>query len=297
MNIPFMGTTVPVMRTACHLNGKPQGNFKRPYVNLYVRVTDACGAKCGFCNYHGPLDRQLFRPFNVGKFKKIFEETYKSFWVNKLAFTGGEPTQNVLVMDQIVSFVHRIDPGIPITVNTNGDRLKALLDREKFLAKIHDVALSMHHYTNKGNHKIFGSTAHATIEDIKEFSNKDKLHLRCNLIKGFIDCQDEVMKYIDRFTKMGITDFGFVSLMEINDYCRDNFVSYEAAGMTKLRGSMRTQWRERPGCNCENFILTTDKGVIIRFYSRINKNPKKCESSLVYDQDTLLDGFNGKVIL
>lgn len=297
MNIPFMGTTVPVMRTACHLNGKPQGNFKRPYVNMYVRTTDECGANCGFCNYHCDVPHQPFRPFNLGKFKRIFEEAYKTFWINKIAFTGGEPTQNTLVIDQVVSFVNRIDPGIPMTINTNGNRLKVLLDRERILPKIHDIALSMHYYTNKGNHKIFRSTEHATIEDVNNFSNKDKLHLRCNLIRGFIDCQDEVMKYIDRFTKMGVTDFGFVSLMEINDYCKENFVSYDEAGLTKLKGSLRTQWRERTGCTCENFILTTDKGVIIRYYSRLNSQPKKCESSLVYDQDTLLDGFNGKVIL
>ena len=265
-----------------------------PFVNFFVRMTDICCAKCPFCKYHSEKSPS----FDVKKFKVAFDEIRAVMWINKLALTGGEPTLCLGEIHEIVDYVHKADPSIPITINTNGMCLKAL-DKKRFLDKIYDIALSVHHYDEDRNDRIFRSQEHASVDDVRRFKGKHKLHLRCNLIRDQIDSLAEVRKFLTFFAGMGIQDFGFVSMMLVNQYCKDHFISYKESGLESQPNTRLTRklaWRD---CSCKNFLGYTDDGRLYRYYTRTDtNNPNdKIANKLVFDVDKLKLGFNGETIL
>ena len=63
-NINLFGQAVAIKATACSFNGEPGNPIDVPYINLYVRLTNVCQAKCPFCEFHGKDEHK----FNVDKF-------------------------------------------------------------------------------------------------------------------------------------------------------------------------------------------------------------------------------------
>lgn len=289
LTIKLFGHDVPVKTKDC------TGAKIDPYVNFFVRMTDLCTADCSFCPYHD----EKSKPFDVAKFKYAFDGiTGAGIWINKIGITGGEPTLCMDKVREIVSHVHKGDPQVPITINTNGQYLKEL-DKKRFLDKITDVALSVHHYDEDRNHAIFRSKGHATIEDVKRFVHKEKLHIRCNLIRGQIDSPEEVRKFLEFFSEMGIQDFGFVSMMLVNRYCKNKFISYREAGVDRqphTRLTRKLAWKQ---CTCKNYMSYTMHGRLYRYYTRTDKNEadEKVANKLVFDKDELKIGFKGRVVL
>jgi len=288
-SVRLFGANVPVKDRDC------TGMKVEPFVNFFVRMTDLCCANCAFCKYHS----EKSQVFDMKKFKMAFDEIRSVMWVNKLALTGGEPTLCLDDVFAIVDYVHKSDPEIPITINTNGRYLKNL-DKKRFLDKIYDIALSVHHYDEERNSAIFRSDeGHASIQDVRKFVGKNKLHIRCNLIKGQIDNSIEVAKFLKFFADMGIQDFGFVSMMLVNKFCKDHFISYKESGLESQPSTRLTRklaWRE---CSCKNFLGYTDQGRLYRYYTRTDtNNPNdKIANKLVFDVAHLKLGFNGEVII
>ncbi len=227
----------------------------------------------------------------MDKFLIVLEEIKKrEISINKINFGGGEPTLDFNIVKNILP---HLNPSTYVTVNTNGfnlDIFKSVID------KISCISLSRHHYDDATNNKIFG-TAVASLKEIGEFDEKKKLHLRCNLIKGFIDSQDEAIKYIDALSSVGVFDFGFVSLMKINKFCEDNFIDYNTFDFDKTNRTRTCYTQERKGiCNCKNFLYYTNGGDLVKMYSRVNHDVLFEASNLVYDIDKLKQGFNGEVV-
>lgn len=299
MKTVFKGKTIKTSTFACSINGQKRLKITRPYVNLYVRVVDICPCKCGFCLYAGSAGHanHASKHFDHEKFREVYAEILKTFYVNKVAITGGEPTLRPETVERVIRDVSKASPKVAITINTNGHNLKSL-DKKPILSKIHDIALSVHEYSDSQNDVVFGSRHHAKMSDIAEFSAKDKIHLRCNLIQGFIDSPKEVAKYIEKFSDMGITDFGFVTLWGDTGWAINKFVGYEEAGLLNLPNSRLVEGRSNGrGCTCRNLIAYTEKGRLVRYYTREdNSDHSEPSNSLVYDIDTLLTGFGGETI-
>jgi molybdenum cofactor biosynthesis enzyme MoaA len=289
LTIKLFGHDVPVKTTDC------TGAKIEPYVNFFVRMTDHCTSNCPFCPYHS----EKSKPFDIVKFKYAFDGIIEAgIWINKIGITGGEPTMCMDKVQEIVSHVHKVDPQVPITINTNGQCLKEL-DKKRFLNKVNDIALSVHHYDEDRNNAIFQSKKHATIKDIRCFVNKEKLHLRCNLIRDQIDSPEEVRKFLEFFSEMGIQDFGFVSMMLVNSYCKNMFISYREAGVDKQPNTRLTRKLAWKQCTCKNYMSYTKKGRLYRYYTRTDKNDadNKVANKLVFDKDELRIGFNGEIIV
>jgi sulfatase maturation enzyme AslB (radical SAM superfamily) len=218
----------------------------------------------------------------------------KRYRINKVAFTGGEPASKFDELKSAIIQVSKLLPKTDITINTNGINLYKFT--EKLLKKISVIALSRHHYNDKENYRIFRTDRIPSFKNIKDFPNKKKIHMRCNLIKGFVDNKESLVKYIDYFSDIGITDFGFVPLFLLNDYCRDNFIPYEETGIDSLPNSRVVRSWTYDDCHCKNYIAYTEKGNLVKYYARSNREPGTCESTVVYDKDRLRVGFNGEVI-
>ena len=283
------GKNVEVKNTVCTKNGINLIPF--PYVNLYIRATEACPADCPFCIYHKNKNR---KEFDAKKFIPILEEIHKKVFVHKVVFTGGEPTLDMSQFFRIVSFVQDELPTTHFTVNTNGMHLKKL-SSHGLIESIHCVALSRHHYLDAENAETFGGVYTCLNKDIAAFPYKNKLHLRCNLIDGYIDNDKTVYRYMDEYSKMGVFDFGFVSLMKHNEYCHKKFVPQ--IDIHKLPDTVVVNEAHNDTCRCRNFLHKTESGYPVMVYDRQENCPSSGTGTLVFDIDCLRAGFGGEVIV
>ena len=283
----LFGHDLPVKEFTCSLDGGPHLPLD-PYFNLYIRMTDSCQAKCKFCEFHSNNQTK----FNFPKFKSIIETLIReNIFINKIAFTGGEPSFYFDILAKTIEYTRKVFPENHITINTNGFNLK-----EEVCLPVDCIALSRHHYKDDINSEIFGTENIPSSNDIKDCCDDEKIHLRCNLIKGYIDSQEEMVKYMEESSFLGVNDFGFVSLMPLNQYCRDQFIDHP--DLSKMsRTKLNYSQVEVTGCNCRNFLHYTEQGKIVQLYSRNNAGYSGCASSLVYDIDHLTIGFNGEKII
>lgn len=288
--IKFFDKELFVKKYSCSLDNKHPEEIK-PYVNLYLNITDKCQANCKFCEFH----KSTKRKFSVEKLKSVISELKnKNILINKVNFSGGEPTLEMNIIKEVLSI---LDPSIYTTINTNGRNLKEL-SKSILLNRINCISLSRHHWRDKENREIFQTQDVASWKDIKLFSDKSKLHLRCNLIKEYIDDQMSMRKYIEEIAGVGVYDFGFVSLMKINNYCKENFIDYSEFKFDRDFRTRKLYCQERKGvCNCTNFLHYTGDGNIVKLYSRVNDKIDFNASTLVIDLDVVRQGFDGPVLL
>jgi organic radical activating enzyme len=103
---------------ACGLNNRRHAKITHKYVNIYVKMSDKCQAKCKFCVYHN--NNSSFK-FNLLKFKQIINKIIdKNIHIHKVAFTGGEPTLDIPLLNKCIHFIKSKSPDAFVSVNTNG---------------------------------------------------------------------------------------------------------------------------------------------------------------------------------
>ena len=260
-----------------------------PAINVYVRLQNVCNASCGFCEFRGEA-----KQFDEEKFKNLITKLHKSnkYRINKLSFTGGEPTLDFGLFKRMLDFVNNLDEDIFTVVNTNGLHLKELSE-----LNINSIALSRHHYNDEINRLIF-HTEVPTTEEIRNV-RKDNLHLSCNLCRDYIGTDEEIHKYLDWCGKCGIKDVGFVGLMNVNDFCKNQYVNIDIISdiAEKSKRILKTKSRssydgDKITCKCANYVYAGDDN-LVSFYCRHYVCNNK-ESILVYDIDTFKHGFAGE---
>ena len=232
--------------------------------------------------------------FNFGKYADVLADIPVN--VRKISFTGGEPSIPMGSLEHAIRMAKAFHPNAHITVNTNGYDLKNLLrlaDEEV----IDSIALSRHHYYDGKNDEIFGIKNLRTSE-IYGIKDKSRIHLSCNLIKGYIDSPEQVKLYLDWAGRLGILDVGFVSLMDVNTYCRDHHVDFASLDLEDENLICNKTWQQDDVCRCRNYLFlpeTTDYPVA--FYARFAAKHAQCNVGLlVYDITKLRVGFGGKII-
>jgi molybdenum cofactor biosynthesis enzyme MoaA len=189
---------------------------------MYISLTKGCNAHCKFCVFTGEEIQ-----FDFEKFKLSIGEILRAVPINKLSFTGGEPTLQLDMMIKCLEYVKSVSKYTFTVVNTNGVKLKQL----EGIHTLDNIALSRHDILDRDNQDIFGTKTVPTLDDIESFKDKQKLHLSCNIIRGHIDSQERIFKYLDTMSNVGAQDFGFVSLMPINKYATENGIDFDKIPM------------------------------------------------------------------
>lgn len=274
----------------CMLNGNTPLQIEKPQVSLYVRIANRCNANCSFCEFH---DNVTKFDFNFIKFGKILNELLdKGISIHKVSFTGGEPTLNYHMLRYSVKLVRDLSKDTFIVVNTNGRYLHSLQDVD-----VDSISVSRHHYDDALNSRVF-NTRMTTAMDIASFKRKNKLHLSCNLVKGFIDSGVEVRKYLEFANRVGVYDVGFVSLMPINSFCKDNFVDFKDLKVENKKLICNKYWHYNDSCRCQNYLYLPSSGAQpIKMYARFAAKHTECsEGQLVFDGEHLRQGFSGDVL-
>lgn len=266
-----------------------------PYINLFIKLTNNCIAKCGFCTYRNNTPDI----FDYDKLLDVIAKVTEKVPIHKVNFTGGEPTLSLDLFCKTVKKVRELLPNSYITINTNGVRLTQL-GRKLPEKAVDSYALSRHHYRDYENSRIFGTNEVATNEDIKKFPYKDRLHLRCNLIKGYIDGITDIKKYINYYAdECGVYNtYGFVSLWNLNKFCEENKVDANQIDLKSLGRTYSPRIKYKPNgmCSCRNFVYATPKGNLATIYTREDKDVSDQVSILIYDVDKVRPTFSGPAI-
>ena len=137
------------------------------------------------------------------------------------------------------------------------------------------------------------------------FKDKHKLHLSCNLIKGYVDNEEEIRKYLEYVSKLGICDIGLVSLMKINKYCEEHFVDFNKLDLERINNLKRTRWycnsldKMSCSCKCENYLYMAENYNLLSVYHRQAiklKGIEEISNYLVLEDKKIMQGFNGAVL-
>ncbi len=284
----IFGKEIAIKSHGCHVMDEP-GQKIIPSVNLFVKVTKGCNAHCLFCCNAG--SKELSSTFDIPKLMTVIHELRDHhICVNRINITGGEPSTVSPLVNKILASIE--DEGfddIHVHLNTNG-----LLQQSQELMRHprwDSISMSLHHYDISKLNELYNckiSEKAFSFEGI----NKQKLNSSCNLIKGYIDNAKEAHKMLDFNLELGIPRIGFVALMKVNDFCRENFVDLEDIHLDTIPHVYFTKSMNRgSNCKCSNYLYNKDLR-ILEIYMRNYSNPKYCESSLVYDGKYLRQGFH-----
>jgi molybdenum cofactor biosynthesis enzyme MoaA len=291
--IELFGKEIPIRSHYCSLFGKDPVEIDNPYVSLYVR-TKGCNAKCPFCTYADDASR-----WNESKYIQVLEEIVSKIRIKKISFTGGEPTLNFKKFKRMVDIAKELSPDSELSVNTDGIRLKQLVEDE-VSEKLNWICLSRHHYDDELNNKIFGFKAPSTEDLIKiqeSSSNKDRLHFSCNLIKGYMDEKEKLYEFLEWVNNIGVKSVGFVSLMPNNDFSKKNLVDFKIRDLINERFNVTKQWQYKDLCRCSNYIyIPSDLKNLIKVYHKNTYRHLDIQESVIFDGQNVKLGFGEEVI-
>lgn len=275
----------------CSLNKNSQLIEGDYYVNLYIRIGNSCQCNCEFCI--APKDKDI--EFDIYKlFFVINQLKAQKIRINKISLTGGEPLMEkyIKTVENIVNIIKQIDSKIFLIINTNGINLKLLSN--KSLQLIDSISISVHHYDVIKNNNIFQNNT-SNLSKYEEWIKK-KIHISCNLIKGYIDSEKEVLQFIKVMQDNGFYDIGFVNLMKHNKYCAENFIDFKNFDIEKIGLIKQRELNNGEDCRCANYIyFNEDYTKFTKIYYRYYSGNSK-DNTFVYDMNVLKKGFNGKEI-
>jgi molybdenum cofactor biosynthesis enzyme MoaA len=291
--IDFKGRQIAVKEFDCRI-GTIRPKHIEPYVNLFVKVTNGCNARCLFCSNAGC--ESPARPFDITKFVDIVcELRERNIRINRINITGGEPSVvSPLVVRLLEACCEPELDDIHLHLNTNG-----LLPQSQDLmrhARWNSISMSLHHYDRAKLSELYGCRIP---EEAFRFDGIDRkiLNASCNLIRGYIDCAAEAHRMLDHVLDLGITRIGFVALMAVNSYCRERFVDLEELRLDEIPHVYFMKSMSRGSdCKCSNYLYNHNLK-ILEIYMRNYANPAYCESSLVYDGVYLRQGFHSDNII
>jgi molybdenum cofactor biosynthesis enzyme MoaA len=272
-----------------------QHDIEENTTSLYIVLTRQCNVKCRFCEF-----RQGSSEIDINKFQQLLSELREHCYINTVHFTGGEPTLELDKIIQICDIVKQGDKLTKTSVNTNG----TMLDRLTNISNLDNIALSRHHYKDELNSEIFQSNLVPTLKDIENSNEKQKIHVSCNLIKGYIDSRKEIINYLDCLGSIGINDIGLVSLMNINNYCDEHFVDFNNLQLELDNRITKTKYfrniddyTNEVVCKCDNYLYTTSNLRAVSVYHRYAVGNSKIADYLVYENNHIKQGFSGEILV
>lgn len=272
-----------------------------PSIRLYVRMFNSCNGNCKFCLNHknvstGKIDKE--------KLGEVIRYLKNKNILNAITLTGGEPMLDYKELNEIINFIFEIDPNMRISISTNGTNLKEFLNFDN-INKIEAIHISRHHWEDEINNEILGIKT-ASLDDIKflqdGLKNKNVIIVNSVMMKNYIENFENVKQMSNALSNVGIKRIHFVSLIDYNEYCRENYVDiykvFEEA--LKERGFYKDCDRYRKDfCECHTYKFITDIGSEINILARIVKsNNSDYIEQLVYtNENKLITGFDSEDVL
>jgi MoaA/NifB/PqqE/SkfB family radical SAM enzyme len=236
--------------------------------------------------------------FDFEKWKYCIDEIMDKLGIFKASFTGGEPSLEFDNLVKCLEYLKSKDENIFTIINTNGSNLDKLIG----LDCLDNIALSRHSIDDLENQKIFGATVIPNLEQIKEFPEKEKLHLSCNIVKGYVDSDEKIKEYLEKCSEIGVRDVGFVSLMPINDYAKEHNIDFSDIKFEFNNRFIVNQYFDRIKdnkcvCKCRNYMYLGQNGQVVTAYSRYYVDNTCSDGAVVFMDNNLRQGFTGEIII
>ncbi len=296
--IELFGQKVDIKNNDCALIGDDPIRTHMK-LNLYIKVTDMCNAKCSVCSNHG---NEKCSQIDYEKLKYVIKYLDERGLINRIGITGGEPFLDVDRLNKVLNTVFEAKEDAFVTINTNGFRLKESLSLDS-INKIEGIHISRHHFNDQMNNKFFGikTASKDDISEVVEKSNNPRLiRLNCLLMKDYIHNIRQVERYLDTAAELGVFKCGFVSLMPINEESKEQFIDFNDI-FDKLPGKFleTAHTCDLNICECTNGVYLADNGNVMRYYARMTKE-LNCPYArqYVYTSDNHLSvGFNKGVLI
>ena len=268
-------------------------------LNLYIKVTDMCNGKCSVCSNHGNEKQSVI---DYEKLKYAIKYLDSKDLINRIGITGGEPFLDMDRLNTVLNTVFDAKPDAFVTINTNGFRIDKCLSLDA-IDKVQGIHISRHHYDDEKNNEFFHIKT-ASKDDIynvlSKSSNKHLLRLNCLLMKSYINNIQEVQKYLEMASELGIFRNGFVSLMPINEESIKEFINFNDIFKDLPDRFIKTdELHDQEICECMNGAYLGNNGNIVEYYARMTKE-LNCPYTrqFVYTSDNHLTvGFNKKPLL
>lgn len=289
----LFGRPLLLRERACTCNGIV-GKALDSYVNLFVKVTNSCNARCSFCS--NAANRCENIRFDIDKLFRVVDELMASeVRINRVCITGGEPAMVPQVVLPILERLNRPEyDWIHAHLNTNG----LLPDSRKLMQhpRWNSVSVSLHHYSSEKLSRIYGVPIAA---DMLDFDNVElsRVNISCNLMRRFIDSPLKAQRMMDFALRLGVPRLGFVSLMLINHWCREYYVDFSEIDWLNIPRLYITSCRNySDDCKCSNYLYNAN-GKVLEVYMRNYRNPNFVQSGLVYDGRNLYQGFGKENVI
>ena len=267
-------------------NIKPYACSPADTFPFYINITNACNARCKFCSNEA---NKNYGDLDLVELKNILDQVHDK--ISRFSISGGE---TLLYPEKLEKLLDLLDNyNIRITLNTNGVFLKDNVDLLNKYNNIESIQLSRHHYLDDKNNSVFQvkTIPFNEVIEIKEKLNGD-LRINCLLIKDYIDSKEEVVKFLEETSKSEISQVGFISMMKVNDFTKDNFVNYkDIVKEFNDDFSLTKKMCDGDRCSCDNYIYVAENGKPIFVYFRYTKKYTDGGRSLFYDCKGLKEGY------
>lgn len=285
-------------RDYCCINKNEEPIPKEIKTNLYIRVNNICNGKCKFClNCNNKTTNNL----NIEKLKEVYKYLLDKNMIKLVTITGGEPMLNPKYINDIINALVEINKDVEISISTNGTNLDKVLEFDN-INNIKYIHVSRHHYIDEINDKIFGFKTIST-NKIKEIQEKTrKIIINTVGIKNYIDNKEELLKMCDYTRKLDVNRLHYVSLINYNNYCKENYVDinniFKELEEEKEIKRLDDLYRENY-CECHYFELKDIPNKDFIIMGRLtHHNTCPYVEQLVYtNNNELITGFDSKTVI
>ncbi len=177
-----------------------EDSFARPVTSLRVQVNTTCNFKCFFCHMEGTGIQA--NQMSADEILRIIRVASR-LGVNKVKFTGGEPTLRSDIVE-IVRNTRSLVSG-EISMTTNGTRLKTLAPQLK-AAGLDRINISMHSIDPSGFEFITGVDAlDNVVEGIKAAQEAGLNPVKVNFVALHGINEDQIWKMIENSAEHNYT--------------------------------------------------------------------------------------------
>ncbi len=209
-------------------------------LNLYIDITTACNAACGFC-IAPTIGRANGPKFLDGL---VYALGFTRMHDGSVQIIGGEPMISAHVGDVFAQLA--LDSYPNVVLNTNGSFVSHRKVVAAATAGVRWFNISRHHYdaaTNQGIMKIAPPVSNTTLRGaVRRIQNeKISVRLNCNLISGHIDSADKMADYITWAETVGVSVVSFSQVFPLSlfDYQIAPSPGYTESVQVDLAGIVR----------------------------------------------------------
>ena len=261
---------------------------------LYVNITDVCPASCPFCV--NPGRKCGSSPFNIIRYQETLKAIHKH--VYGVSFTGGEPMMEPILLDAAIGVTHEImGDTIEIDMATSGIHLERIPDF-KNLNYLDSIHISRHRINDADNRELMGRQVPSVKEIralLERIDDPERVVFNCVLDRDGISTPEAMAAYLDMAADIGVSNTSFISMIPVNDYCREHYVDPESFRLEQdSRFRIWNHFHDHDYCSCStgDYLGKQRK---VRFYYRMpGKNRAPYVRQLVYEANNLLfAGFGG----